>query len=251
MSCSALQRAALEADRARLEALQHDVTRREADLTRLKRDLMALQSRYLDEMGGLYAQLNELDEAIAEIEIATGLRPPPDPDDDGDEGDGPEKDAVGAASNCTHRGEPSVDLKRIFRQLAKSVHPDLARDGATHYRRHSLMAEANRAYAERDEDRLRLLLSKWQQQPEAFAGGDSESEQGRLQRRITALEDRLHAMDAEMTDLRTSAIWRLSVKIEDARKQGWDLFAEMGREVQRETQRATARLAKLKRARPV
>jgi hypothetical protein len=248
MSCAALQLAALQADRARLDALQSDVTQREAELTRVKQDLMALQSRYLDQMGALYAQLNDLEEAIAEIEIATGLRPPPDPDDDEDDG---RADQVGAPSNCSHRGEPSVDLKRIFRQLARSVHPDLARDGAARYRRHSLMAEANRAYAERDEDRLRLLLSRWQQDPDAAHADESAPDHVRIRRRIAALQDQLAAMDAEMADLRGSAIWRLRVKIDDAKSQGWDLFGEMVREVRREIQRATARLAKLKRSRPV
>jgi len=157
---------------------------------------------------------------------------------------GPQTEDIGAAAGCGHRTAPSADLKRIFRQLAKTIHPDLALDGPARYRRHSLMAEANRAYAERDEDRLRLILSKWER-GDTHGGDDLDS----VPRRIAALEERRQAMDAELADLKTSAIWRLNAKMEDARQQGWDLFAEMVREVDREIRRATARLARLRKQR--
>jgi hypothetical protein len=38
--------------------------------------------------------------------------------------------------------------------------------------------------------------------------------------------------------------------MEDARQQGWDLFAEMIREVEREIRRGEAKLARLERRRP-
>jgi hypothetical protein len=152
----ALDRAPLDADRARLTALEAEVRDRDAALAAIKRELQALQARYLTDVGTQYATLSEIEAAIAEIEIAAGLRDPP-PVEDGDPA-GPGADALNAASSCGHRGEASDDLKRIFRRLAKTIHPDLALDGVAWYRRHSLMAEANRAYAERDEDRLRLIL---------------------------------------------------------------------------------------------
>ena len=247
MSENALQTTTPDADRARLAALELEIGERDREATRLKRDLLALQSRYLDDIGGLYAKLNEIETAIADEEIALGLRL----GTEGTEGTertegmpGPQTEDIGAAAGCGHRTAPSADLKRIFRQLAKTIHPDLALDGPARYRRHSLMAEANRAYAERDEDRLRLILSKWER-GDTHGGDDVDS----VPRRIAALEERRLAMDAELADLKTSAIWRLNAKMEEARLQGWDLFAEMLREVDREIRRATARLARLRKQR--
>jgi hypothetical protein len=244
----ALQTSTLDGDRARLAALDARVSELERELTRLKHDLLALQSRYLDEIGGLYAKLNEIETAIADAEVALGLRPPADPaeaDPDGEAtAEAKPEEAESLAAGCGNRAAPTADLKRIFRQLAKTIHPDLALDGPARYRRHSLMAEANRAYAERDEDRLRLILSRWE------LGHDIDAHDQPVPRRIAALEERRLAMEAELADLRTSAIWRLHRKIEDARQQGWDLFAEMIREVEREIRRGEAKLARLERRRP-
>ena len=111
------------------------------------------------------------------------------------------------------------------------------------------MAEANRAYAERDEDRLRLILRAWEQSPEAVIGTDDESDLVRLERRAAQLSDRLVAVEAEFADLRGSAIYRLKVKIDDARAQGWDLFAEMRLQVEGEIRRTRTRLTRFERLR--
>ena len=259
MHDTALQPVTPDTDRVRLAALERDVLEREREIARVKRELQALQSRYLEEIGVLYGKLYDLEGALADAEIAVGLRPPLETFDENatDDNSGAGAEEADAMPGCGHRGAPSSDLKRIFRQLARTIHPDLARDGAARYRRHSLMAEANRAYAERDEDRLRLILSRWElgevhdrdDEPVAI-DDDPEAERRRVTRRIARLEERRLLLEAEMADLRTSAIWRLNARIDEARKQGWDLFAEMIREVQRDIRRTTERLAKLKHARP-
>ena len=60
---------------------------------------------------------------------------------------------------------------------------------------------------------------------------------------------RLVAIETEFADLRSSAIWRLKTKMDDARAQGWDLLAEIVSEVKRQIARSTARLAALRRQR--
>jgi hypothetical protein len=236
-----LARPAPTAARARLADLEREVTAREAALEQETADLQALQTRYLAAVGDHYRQIVELDAAIIEAEIRAGLRAAP--SDEGEEADAA-GDAEDTGAGCGNRSAPSTDLKKMFRELAKTIHPDLAVNDPARLRRHSLMAEANRAYAERDEDRLRLILHHWQRTGEVpdddQLGGDDEA---RVARRIARLEDRLLAIDAELADLRSSAIGQLRRKIDDARAQGWDLFAEMVLEVQREVRRAKARLA--------
>lgn len=236
----------LDANRARLVELEAELARREADLAALKSELQRLQTRYLDEIGGLYAELSTLEAAVVEEEIRAGIRPPMSDDAEADASDRATDDDPDA-STCSSPTAPSVDLKRMFRDLAKAVHPDRARDDAARFRSHRLMAEANRAYAERDEDRLRLILHAWEQSIDSLPVDDPEAERVRVQRKTAAIEERLLAIVTEVADLHGSAIWRLKGRIDDARAQGWDLFAEMVLQVRRAIARATSRLSYLRR----
>lgn len=258
MAVSASLQPAPDATREHVTSLELQVATRESELTALKNDLYALQTRYLEEVGPLYAELIPLDEAVAEAEIAAGLRvrDPEGPDAPGVE------DAPAELAGCGAASAPSDVLKQMFRDVARAVHPDLSShadvDERTRFRRHSLMAEANRAYAERDEDRLRLILHAWQHDPGLVAGDDPvaelrsrasglRSEEERLKRRASRLNTRLVEIESEFADLRRSAIAQLKQKIDDARAQGWDLFAEMKRQVQREISMGRATLEKLRR----
>lgn len=229
--------------------LERRVEERERDLLSVKTQLQQLQVRYLSELGALYAELNGLDEELAQAEIEAGLRVPDEPELD--EPDGPEASQSGG---CSSTSAPSSALKAMFRDIARAVHPDAApaahTDERTRYRRHSLMAEANRAYAERDEDRLRLILRAWKMDEDAAVCGDPEAERARLQRRAAGLMERLAALDADFADLRASAIARLKSRIDDARAQGWDLFAEMVRQIKREIAAAQIKLVRLRRRHP-
>jgi hypothetical protein len=238
----AIQLAPPDADRARLRALELELAARESALAALRDELHELQSRYLREIGDFYAQLSALEAAVVEAEIQAGIRPPCETDNEPeDRTSTPDADMQG----CSNRGAPSDDLKRVFRDLAKAIHPDLAEDEPARCRRHSLMAEANRAYAERDEDRLRLIMRAWERSPETTLDEDPDVDRARVQRRLADIDARLVTIDAELADLRSSAIWRLKGRIGEARQQGWDLFAEMILQVQREIRRATLRLQQL------
>jgi hypothetical protein len=225
-------------------ALELQVAARLSELTALKTQLQILQDRYLGEIGPLYAELIPLDAAVAEAEIKAGLRVPDDEEENFEV-----RSSNFELAGCGPASEPSVDLKRMFRDVAKAVHPDLSPhqdlDERTRFRRHSLMAEANRAYAERDEDRLRLIMRAWALEADAVIDDDPDAERARRQRRTAALQAQLVELDREFADLQRSAIGRLQRKIDDAKAQGWDLFGEMLRQTRREIATARAKLARL------
>ena len=239
-SSRSLEPAAASPSRARVAALLEQLAERDRALTALKTELLALQERYLTEIGPLYAELGELDAAVAELEIRLGLRSA-EPEEITDADEDPE-----APVGCGNLAAPSADLKRIFRDVAKAVHPDRALDDAARFRRHSLMAEANRAYAEQDEDRLRLILRVTEQSPDTSVGDTPEAAEARLAHRATELEMRLADLERDFAAVRGSAIARLQRRIDETRAQGWDLFAEMLQHVRREIARARARLASIR-----
>jgi predicted nucleic acid-binding Zn-ribbon protein len=230
----------------RLDELEATLADREAALEAFKAELRELQDAYLDKMGAWQAQLAELDAAVAEAEIAAGLRPATERGEDDDDETGQDADPSPALRACASRPAPTADLRRIFRDVAKAIHPDLGPNDPSRYRRHSLMAEANRAYANRDEDRLRLILRAWERSADVLPE-DGADALARVGRRIAEIDARLVAIEMEFGELKRSAIWQLKIKIDEARARGWDLFAEMVMHIKREISRANARLAVLRR----
>lgn len=239
-----------DADAARLAALETRLVEREAAVNALRADLQQLQRRYLSEIGTLYADLAGIETELVEAEIRAGLRLPPgeaDQIDDRDAAGSSDAGAAAEAAGCDGQAAPSDLLKRVFRDLARTIHPDLAMDDAARLRRHSLMAEANRAYAERDADRLLLIRRRWEQSPESVPDDDPDAPRRRTARRMAGIEEKLAAIDVEFVELRNSAIARLHNKIEETRRQGWDLFAEMVMQVKADIARAKARLVAAQR----
>lgn len=227
--------------RETLTALEREFADRRREVETFQLELQRLQARYLGELGSDYAELAALQAAIEAVEVQLGIRPPVDPD----HGAGENGESPASSEGCSNRSAPSVDLKRMFRDIAKAIHPDKAHNSAGRDRRHSLMAEANRAFADRDEDRLRLILRVWERSPEAVPGDDAESARLRIERRIAELRDQMGELDLEMADLAGSAIAKLKMRADEAKAQGWDLFAEMQRQVKREIMTAKLRKAGL------
>src|SRR5690606_28307125 len=123
---AALEPVLPSADAAEVLALEAQLRERENELNTLKLDLQDLQSRHLTEIGPLYRDLAEIEDELIDLEIRAGLRPPPEDDVDETEEDDEPGTAQEAAA-CDDRGGASADvLKRVFRDVAKNIHPDLA-----------------------------------------------------------------------------------------------------------------------------
>ena len=215
--------------------LEAALEERGAAIDRVKSELAAFQLKYRRDVGELHEQLEELELAIAEAELgeidkrleneAASSSAPADPQ--------PE-----AAARYT-----SDAVRRLFRDVAKAIHPDLAADPLARDRRHSLMIEANRAYALGNEERLRSILQAWEKSPEAVQGNDPEAATQRLVRRIAELEEQLAGCDDELGALKDTALWKLKAMVDEARKRGTDLVADTVRRLRRDILAARNRLA--------
>jgi hypothetical protein len=183
----------------------------------------------------LHEELDELERAIDEAQ--QGARASQVQDDEGAE----------ETSTPRPRPEPaprftSDAVRKLFRDVAKAIHPDLARDEHTRDRRHTLMIEANRAYALGDEARLRSILHAWERSPEAVQGSDEEATRLRLARRLAQIEEQLESCAADLDELKDSALWKLKVMVDEAAAQGKDLVSDMVRRLKRDIMVARNRL---------
>lgn len=123
--------------------------------------------------------------------------------------------------------KPSEDIKRLYREIAKRIHPDLATEDRERAKRNQLMAEVNRAYAEGDEARLTAILNEWETSPDAVTGDGVGAELVRTIRKIHQVESRLATIEIEIARLNDSELSVLHARVEAERMNGRDLLAEM------------------------
>jgi hypothetical protein len=230
--------------RAQLQVLSHRLLERERDLAAFRGELHAFETTYRKALGSRYARLDELAELLDETAEPVGGDGGPDPEEDGPAERYPGQGLPGGQNWAWGEREPEreperravvdEEAKRLFRQLARLIHPDLAPDPEERERRTNLMVAANDAYEQGDVAALERLLEDWHASPEAVTGSGAAAELERTLRRIAQAEASMRRIDEELAELEASAMGWLRRRVEKAAREGWDLLAHMVRELDRQ-----------------
>jgi hypothetical protein len=238
--------------KAQLLVLSGQLLDRERELAAFRGELHAFETTYRKALGSRYARLDELAERLDETAPGDGAaRPDPAATDDPAERY-PGQGLPGGQNWAWGEREPdpepgrrapvSDQAKRLFRQLARLIHPDLAADPVERERRTNLMVAANDAYEQGDTEALERLLGEWHASPEAVTGSGAAAELERTLRRIAQVEASMRRIDDELAELEASAMGWLRRRVEKATREGWDLLAHMVRELDRQISEAQLEL---------
>jgi hypothetical protein len=228
--------------KAQLLVLSRRLLERERDLAAFRGELHSFETSYRKALGARYARLDELAERLDETALEADDPGGPDPDD-GPAERYPGQGLPGGQNWAWGEREPDrepervvvgEDARRLFRQLARLIHPDLAGDPEERERRTNLMVAANDAYEQGDVAALERLLEDWHASPEAVTGQGAAAELERTLRRIAQVESGMRRIDEELTELEASAMGWLRRRVEKAAREGWDLLAHMVRELDRQ-----------------
>jgi hypothetical protein len=226
----------LRAQVAELEAL---LDARAADVDRVSRELDLFAANYHQQVGTLHEQLDHLELDIAELELGEISKRVA---EGGPASRATPSQAAAAAMASEGAGRYTSDaVRKLFREVARAIHPDLADDDHTRDWRHRLMIEANRAYALRDAEQLGRILEAWERSPEAVQGSDPASMRLRLERRLAQIHEHLDRCDRSLTELRGSSLFELKTMVDEASARGRDLVADMVRRLRRDILAATNR----------
>lgn len=231
-----------------LAALRVALSDREAALAKLRATLKTFEDRYFREVGVLYAELDELEADIAEREARLY-------DSDTARSRAAEareqannsRDAAADHAEPVELPDPSPGLKALFRDVAKRIHPDLARDDAEAEFFTLLMAHANQAYRRGDAETLGRMLDD-HRDPVSFAGADGvAAETARAVRQVTHVRRDLAALEAERYALLSSELAGLQRDAEAVAGEGRDLLLELAAGLNPQIADARYRLAFLER----
>lgn len=138
------------------------------------------------------------------------------------------------------------DIKSLYREVAKEIHPDLAGTGSLKRDRNELMSIANRAYAEDDHRTLQQILYNWRRTHKLGDGSDAGDELSRVNRQIARERRELRVVHTEVEELRGSYACRFKLRLDANKEEGNDLFGEMIAVADLNISRARRRLALLK-----
>ncbi|HXW56045.1 MAG TPA: J domain-containing protein [Candidatus Cybelea sp.] len=229
-------------------SIEGELADRELRAANLRAELGAFERRYLHFVGSRYAELDELNAQVAE-QVAQSQP-------------GNERAQYAArearARACTTKStageksaqEPrpfraSTELKRLYRDVARRIHPDLTSDRDDRAKRQELMAQANEAYERGDEGQLTRILADYECSPEAVQGEGAGPELIRVIRRISQARSRLSEIEAELQELVRSDLHQLKVRVDEAEKHGRDIVAEIVSKVDEQIAQARRRLENL------
>jgi hypothetical protein len=224
----------LASKRRELAELLTELIERELSLASLKAELLAFEGQYLREVGVLYAELDDWNAKIAELtadregtsEAQAAAR---EARKQADETYGAAHGEASKAANFI----ASPELKKLFKEVLKRVHPDRATGEADRTLRERLMKEANAAYSRGEEDTLRKVLQEYERSPESVTGVGMAAELERTVRQIEHIRRRLTELDQDISSLKGSPFAKLIAKSDQLRSEGRNLFAEMSADTKR------------------
>ena len=239
----------LEKKQVELTALESELAQRELDLATLLAERHSFEGRYLRIVGTKYAKLDEIEAQILE----TQARQKPNDSKTQEQASQARARAQESAHDAgiteqskeTKEFQPSESLKQLYRNVAKAIHPDLTTDEEERARRQRLMAEANRAYEEGNEAKLQAILQEWESSPESVKGDGPGVELVRTIRKIAQVEERLRSIESEIATMKESDLYQLKTKVDEAKKEGHNLLAEMALQIEKQIADAQKRLNKI------
>lgn len=218
--------------REELASVRAILAERELELADLRIQLKSFEGRYLRQIGVLYAELDDWEAKIAEIEAS--LKPSATASQRAQETRKQAEEAHEAThgeASKTRDFQPSADLKSLFREAAKRLHPDFAKDESDRQLRTRLMAQLNEAYGQGDIEAIQRILDEFGNSPESVQGEGVGAELVRIIRQIHQARKNIEAIENELSGLRASEIAQLKQDAEAAQQQGRDLFEELETEV--------------------
>jgi sulfur relay (sulfurtransferase) DsrC/TusE family protein len=228
--------------REELALLQAELVERELFQTDLGAELSAFEALYLRQVGTLYAELDEWNAKIAErLAEQEGTEEARSAAEQARAQAEESNSAVREAAAKTEGFKASPELKKLFKEVAKRIHPDYATDEADRHKREQLMKEANAAYERGDAAALRRILEEYESSPESVQGVGVAADLVRIIRQIKQIKARLSQIKLEIAALVESDIAKLRAKVDAASAEGRELLSEMAEDVRKRIDMARRR----------
>jgi hypothetical protein len=227
----------LQQKEALLQQRQELLTEKELVLSTLQADLHSFEIEYYLKVGEKYVHIDRLQ---ATLDSLLASKTPKDVNakmratESSKKAQQSENDAEQYKQlNETRQNkfEATPELKSLYRELAKLLHPDLTLDPEEKQRRHKLMQQINEAYQAGNLKKLTDILEAEKNNPENIKGDDIGSALVRAIRKIAQVEKRISELENEIEQLRKTDLFVLFEVIEREATKGINKLETMAAEL--------------------
>lgn len=242
----------LENIRKEINKKKNTVAASSEEVANLKNELSIFEVKYHQEVGILYIRIDELELEINEylkriellrnkevkdfVDLETKIKEYFSSDykkvqDEKDEAE------QYTQQHKAFEDRPKLDdktkkrIKSLYRELAKTYHPDMASSPEEAERFHKVMADINQAYYDFDIGRLEELSIKLKISEKVFTK-EGEEEYKRLQKENERLDAIISSLRAEFSALQNTDTYKLKIKVDEAQKKGKLLLSVMANDLQ-------------------
>lgn len=240
-----LQAEELHARRREMADLRRRLADKELELSTAKSELNIFERRYQNVVGPMYAELDRVKAQI--LGLASKFYPKAENFREEAESAREQANEFQEENRATEKPiknfNPPEILKKLFRRVAKKIHPDLASSATERERRHELMSKLNEAYDRLDEEAIRSILMEWEEPfLETFELGEQLV---RVVSQIAQVKKRLHEILGELEDLTLTEMYQLKQNIESAEREGHDLLQEIAADIEEKIKKAKTQIRDL------
>ncbi len=124
-------------------------------------------------------------------------------------------------------------MKKLYREGARTVHPDLGSNDEDRRRRETAMAALNAAYERGDAVAMQQIIDDFKAGSLIQEASSAEQQLALLQSKIAKVERRLAQLAQELLRIDNSDLYQLLRRVDVADGRGRDLLAEMAAELDR------------------
>ena len=230
------------------ERLRDRLAQIELDQATLEAELAAFNADYMREVVTVLAELHELEARIAGLVARRSGSADDKAAAKSARARARETTAAVRAIPKTPGPLPTGDLKKLFREAAKRMHPDLAPDDDARRHAEAFMKRLNQAFSASDAGAIVDLVRQWESSPYAVAPAAEAVQSARAARRVSALQAAVDRAQARLDEVRATDLAGMMERAMAAAVRGTDLLAEWRASSEAALAAARARMAELEGA---
>lgn len=216
-----------------LKTKQESLTELELALSTLSGDLRSFEIEYYAKVGTKYAQIDRMQATLDKILLSKTptskifQKKAQESQAKANKSFSNQEEFSKRHKENSPKFEATSELKSLYRELAKLLHPDLVLDPVEKKRRHSLMQVINEAYQTNNFEKLIQIYNEEKNNPDLIKGEDIGSSLVRIIRKISQIDLRIAQIQEELKTIEKSDLYKLLMTIQNEKSRGIDLLDKL------------------------